>query len=223
MTANSATKGSAATGSRFAGVATELSLFAVLVIMVIVFAAASPFFLTVTNLVNIGQTMATSGIVAITMSLVIVSGGIDLSVGSTAALTGVVTSMLWTYAGAPLALAAVLGILAGALVGAINGFMVTRIKINPLDRHAGHVLRRVRRRLCHQRRPDQSAQQRRLQVPGTRRYRRRTLLADHLVRILDNGLVLLNVSSFYQEVASGLVLLLAVGFDQLRQRIGERS
>ena len=120
MTVNSATKGNAAAGNRFAGVATELSLLAVLVIMVIIFAAASPFFLTVTNLVNIGQTIATSGIVAITMTLVIVSGGIDLSVGSTAALTGVVTSMLWTFAGVPLALAAVLGILAGALVGAIT-------------------------------------------------------------------------------------------------------
>ncbi|MBK8050209.1 MAG: ABC transporter permease, partial [Anaerolineales bacterium] len=49
-----------------------------------------------------------------------------------------------------------------------------------------------------------------------------TILGVLILRILDNGLVLLNVSSFYQEVASGMVLLLAVGFDQLRQRIGER-
>jgi ribose transport system permease protein len=49
-----------------------------------------------------------------------------------------------------------------------------------------------------------------------------TLLGVLLLRILDNGLILLNVSSFYQEVASGLVLLLAVGFDQLRIRLGDR-
>jgi len=328
MTANSATKGMRATGSRFAGVATELSLLAVLVIMVIVFAAASPFFLTVTNLVNIGQTIATSGIVAITMTLVIVSGGIDLSVGSTAALTGVVTSMLWTYAGVPLALAALLGIVAGGLVGAINGFMVTRIKINPLiatlatfsivrglafvisngqtnqlnndafkflGRGAiagvpfsliillivfaafSYVVANTRfgrnvfaiggnaeaARLAGI--PSNRtllwvyvlsglfagiagiliASQLALSAPraavgleltaiaavvlggtslaGGKGTLLGTILGVLILRILDNGLVLLNVSSFYQEVASGLVLLLAVGFDQLRQRIGERS
>jgi ribose transport system permease protein len=50
-----------------------------------------------------------------------------------------------------------------------------------------------------------------------------TLLGVLILRVLDNGLVLMNVSSFYQEVASGAVLLLAVGFDQLRQRLGERA
>jgi ribose transport system permease protein len=49
-----------------------------------------------------------------------------------------------------------------------------------------------------------------------------TLLGVLLLRILDNGLILLNVSSFYQEVASGLILLIAVGFDQLRVRLGDR-
>ncbi len=48
-----------------------------------------------------------------------------------------------------------------------------------------------------------------------------TLLGVLILRVLGNGLVLMNVSSFYQQVASGVVLLLAVGFDQLRLRVGE--
>jgi ribose transport system permease protein len=47
-----------------------------------------------------------------------------------------------------------------------------------------------------------------------------TLIGVFILRTLDNGLILTNVSSYYQEVARGLVLLLAVGFDQLRIRLG---
>jgi ribose transport system permease protein len=48
-----------------------------------------------------------------------------------------------------------------------------------------------------------------------------TLVGVVILRILDNGLVLMKVSSFYQDVARGLVLLLAVGFDQLRIRVSK--
>lgn len=328
MRADSSTaRGTAAPGRRLGNLSTELSLFAVFVVMVIGFSIATPFFFTVTNLVNLGQTLATSGIVAITMTLVIISGGIDLSVGSTAALAGVLTSLLWTFAGVPLVLAAAIGVFAGVVVGAINGFMITRIKINPLiatlatfsivrglafvisngqtnqlnndafkflgrgaiggvpfsllllivvflgfsyvfantrfgrnifaiggnaeaSRLAGIRINRtltwvyVLSGLFAGVAGILIASQLALSAPraavgleltaiaavvlggtslsGGKGTLLGTILGVLILRILDNGLVLLNVSSFYQEVASGVVLLLAVGFDQLRQRIGER-
>jgi ribose transport system permease protein len=47
-----------------------------------------------------------------------------------------------------------------------------------------------------------------------------SLIGVFILRTLDNGLILTNVSSYYQEVARGAVLLLAVGFDQIRIRLG---
>src|SRR5437764_1320132 len=67
---------------------------------------------------------------AIGMTLIIISGGIDLSVGSTIALTGVVTA-LGINAGLPLILAVVAGILVGALVGVVNGVVITRLRVVP--------------------------------------------------------------------------------------------
>lgn len=67
---------------------------------------------------------------AIGMTMIIISGGIDLAVGSTIALTGVVTA-LGINEGMPPALALALGIAVGGLVGVINGFVVTRLKVVP--------------------------------------------------------------------------------------------
>lgn len=67
---------------------------------------------------------------AIGMTMIIISGGIDLAVGSTIALTGVVTA-LGINAGMPPSLALALGIAVGGFVGVINGFVVTRLKVVP--------------------------------------------------------------------------------------------
>lgn len=67
---------------------------------------------------------------AIGMTMIIISGGMDLAVGSTIALTGVVTA-LGINAGMPPALALALGVAVGGLVGVINGFVVTRLKVVP--------------------------------------------------------------------------------------------
>ncbi|HEU4770284.1 MAG TPA: ABC transporter permease, partial [Pyrinomonadaceae bacterium] len=67
---------------------------------------------------------------AIGMTIIIISGGIDLAVGSTIALTGVVTA-LGINAGVSPSLALALGIAVGGLVGVINGFVVTRFKVVP--------------------------------------------------------------------------------------------
>src|SRR5690349_23653561 len=67
---------------------------------------------------------------AIGMTMIIISGGIDLAVGSTIALTGVVTA-LSINAGMSPSLALVMGIAVGGLVGVINGFVITRLKVVP--------------------------------------------------------------------------------------------
>src|SRR4026207_2530380 len=67
---------------------------------------------------------------AIGMTLIIISGGIDLAVGSTSALTGVVTALA-INTGLPPSVALLSGILVGGLVGVINGLVITRLKVVP--------------------------------------------------------------------------------------------
>jgi len=109
-----------------------VSLLAIYLIICIVFAALSPYFLTVENFINIGRTLPIIGIIAIGETLVLIAGGVDLSVGSVAALAGVITGLLWEAAGVPIGVAAAAGIATGALVGMINGALVTYMRINPL-------------------------------------------------------------------------------------------
>ena len=111
---------------------TGLSLLIAFVAMCIVFSILSPYFLTIDNFVNIARTMPIVGIVAIGETLVLIGGGVDLSVGSVAALSGVVTGLLSEKAGMPIGVAASVGLLSGALVGLVNGILVTRLHINAL-------------------------------------------------------------------------------------------
>src|SRR5881227_3094482 len=67
---------------------------------------------------------------AIGMTMIIISGGIDLSVGSTIALTGVVTA-LGINAGLPLMVAVSAGVLVGAAIGVVNGLAITRLRVVP--------------------------------------------------------------------------------------------
>ncbi|HXV98848.1 MAG TPA: ABC transporter permease, partial [Anaerolineae bacterium] len=111
---------------------TGVSLLGIYLLMGLVFAILTPFFLTTKNFVNIGQTLAVVGIVAIGETLVLIAGGVDISVGSVAALAGVIASMLWDNGILPIWGCVAAGLLSGAVVGLLNGFIVTRLKINPL-------------------------------------------------------------------------------------------
>jgi ribose transport system permease protein len=264
------------------------------------------------------------GIVSIGMTMVLISGGVDLSVGSVAALSGVVTSILWLQAGVPLGLATLIGLAACVLVGFINGFLVAVVRINPLittlasfsivrglafvlsngqtnqlanpafqflgrGEVAGipaslllmialyvivfivmHFTQFGRNLYAIGGSPDASrlagipvrahlmfvytfsaflaglsgiviASQLASSAPraatgleftviaavvlggtslsGGKGTLIGTLIGVFILRVLDNGLVQTRVSSFYQDVISGLVLLLAVGFDQIRLRL----
>jgi ribose transport system permease protein len=91
---------------------------------------ATPYFATTANLANIAEQSAIVGVIAIGMTCVILTGGIDLSVGSLVALAGVVIGSAMRR-GLPVTVAVALGLAAGAISGALNGLMITRGKLPP--------------------------------------------------------------------------------------------
>ena len=101
-----------------------------LTIIVVVFSWLSPVFLTAPNLINILQQSSINACIALGMTLVIVSGGIDLSVGPIAALAAVVAARLMVAnVPIPLAILAALGV--GALCGLFNGMLVAYAGLQP--------------------------------------------------------------------------------------------
>lgn len=106
-------------------------MLAALLILCTGLSLASPYFFTLQNIFNVLQGMSTIGIMAIGMTMVLVSGGLDLSVGSILAVCGVLTARLMTYHGTPPWIAALLGVAAGVLFGLVNGFLITRARIGP--------------------------------------------------------------------------------------------
>lgn len=138
-TADTATEPAATTPTphaRSSGRAGELirSIPGPLVGLMIIFVAMSflsPFFLTVRNLVNIVSQVSDIGIMAVGAALVIIIGGIDLSVGSTLALSMMTMAWLYKIHTWPFLVAVLIGVLVGALVGLINGLLSTYARIQP--------------------------------------------------------------------------------------------
>ena len=94
------------------------------------FSIATPVFLTSYNLFNLLRQTAQLGIIAMAMTLLIVSGEFDLSVGAIYAVTGVVTGILSSRLGVPIWLAALAGLTAGLLLGFLNGLLIATTRIN---------------------------------------------------------------------------------------------
>jgi ribose transport system permease protein len=108
----------------------DLGTFFGLVVIFIIFAVASPFFLTQENLINVLQQSSINGCIAVGMTLVIISGGIDLSVGSTAAFAAVVGAKAMV-AGLPLPVAILAACLVGMGSGLANGLLVAYAGLQP--------------------------------------------------------------------------------------------
>lgn len=109
---------------------TLLGPFIGLIVVVALFGAIEPAFLSTRNMMTVAIQTVIVGLGAIGMTFVIVSGGIDLSVGSVIALSSVVTA-LCARAGLSPAASVAAGVAAGALCGALNGWLVTRLNIVP--------------------------------------------------------------------------------------------
>ena len=104
--------------------------FVTLIILFVSLSIASPHFLTNTNLSSVVRQTAVINIMALGMTLIIVSGGIDLSVGAILAMAGLLGTMAMEK-GQPIVAAILIGILTGGVWGFVNGFLTTRLRINP--------------------------------------------------------------------------------------------
>jgi ribose/xylose/arabinose/galactoside ABC-type transport system permease subunit len=110
----------------------EYVIVAAIVVEAAVFASIAPQFLSVPNLVNVALSIAITGILAVGMTMVILTGGIDLSVGSVVALAGVVAAMLAAAGGGAGVAAGVAAALAiGLGVGLFNGLVVAHFRVPP--------------------------------------------------------------------------------------------
>jgi len=110
---------------------TSIGLLAIVILLGIILSFVSPYFLTATNLLNIGRGIAIVGILAVGETIVIIAGGFDLSVGSILAASGMAAGWLVTQ-GVPLPLAFAGALCIGLLVGLANGVIISYARINPL-------------------------------------------------------------------------------------------
>lgn len=109
----------------------ELGIFAGLVILVVFFSLATPVFLALDNWMNIVRQVSILGILAVGMTMVIVSGEIDLSVGSVYGMSVVAMSVLMTH-GVPIWLSVLAALAIGSAAGVVNGLLVTWLRVPAL-------------------------------------------------------------------------------------------
>lgn len=112
----------------------HIGISGAIIVIGVFLSIASPYFLQTTNFVNIGNQIAINLIIAVGMTLVITSGGIDLSVGANVALTGIIVARYFLAAGGGFLLTVIgllIGMLVGVAFGLINGLIITRLNVPP--------------------------------------------------------------------------------------------
>jgi ribose transport system permease protein/L-arabinose transport system permease protein len=109
----------------------NLSLIFALVILVALIASQTPYFFTARNLLNIGQNLSVVGLLSVGMTVVIVSNGLDISVGSIAGVASISSAILVTIVGTVVG-GVLVGIAVGALLGVVNAAIITYLRVNPV-------------------------------------------------------------------------------------------
>jgi ribose transport system permease protein len=109
----------------------DYSVFVVLAGIMIALGIATGRFLSPSNLLNVLEQSSILGIAAVGVTFTILAGGIDLSVGSVIALCGALTSGFIVRSGLPVFPAVLLGIASGVVIGAVNGTLVIRGRVQP--------------------------------------------------------------------------------------------
>lgn len=108
------------------------ALYLAFLVLFIVLSFSSPVFLTAKNLINVIRQISVIGIISVGMTFVIITGGIDLSVGSMVAITAVVATSFATEENSyPLIMVIGIGLLVGLVFGLFNGFFVAKMSVPP--------------------------------------------------------------------------------------------
>ena len=113
----------------------EVILFFMLMLAMAVLALSSDKFLTVSNILNQGRLLTEIGLVALPMTFIIITGGIDLSVGSILGVCAIVLGYVWNPSGPfqlPLEAAIGVSLIAGTLCGMVNGLIIVYVGVPPL-------------------------------------------------------------------------------------------
>ena len=119
------------------GIFRNYAIFVVFICLVIILSVSNPYFLTVKNLTNVLRQVSINGLIGIGMTFVILTGGIDLSVGSVVAFTGIVGASMASAVSSPvfggiifpLWFTVLLSLLAGSFLGAVSGFFVAKFNV----------------------------------------------------------------------------------------------
>lgn len=109
----------------------EYGALIALVILVVIMSLISPQFRTFSNFLTLLRQASVNGLIAFGMTLVILTGGIDLSVGSTLGLTGALFAGLIVNVGLPIPVAVIVALVFGLLLGLVSGFLVGKAKLQP--------------------------------------------------------------------------------------------
>jgi ribose transport system permease protein len=109
----------------------DIAIFLLLVVLCAIVTALNPRFLSPANLQNTARLIGAFGIFSLGLGLVIITGGIDLSVGSSFALLGVLLSMMLTEWHLPWPLAVLMIVGLAALLGVVHGLLITRLQLQP--------------------------------------------------------------------------------------------
>src|SRR5690606_17657503 len=118
----------------------QVLAFASLIVMFVVFSLASPNFATFTNIVGILLSTAVIGILAVGVTFVIITGGIDLSVGTVMTFASVITGVIISYWGLPVLVGVLGGLAAGALCGFVNGTVTAKMRVPPFIATLGMMM-----------------------------------------------------------------------------------
>lgn len=118
---------------------TILGLLMTLTLMMVLFSFLSPYFFSMRNFINIGHAISIRGLIAIGLTIAMISGGLDLSIASVAAVAGMVAAAL-INAEAPGLLAGFAAVISAAFLGSINALVIVKFRINPIIATLGTLL-----------------------------------------------------------------------------------
>lgn len=119
--------------------APKFFLFGSLLIVVVVMSILNPRFLTIDNIINISRHMSINLIIAVGMTYCLISGGMDLAVGSVGIMAGCLTGFI-LHKTDNILLAVVVGLASGSLFGMLNGLVISKLRVNPFVTTLGTMI-----------------------------------------------------------------------------------